>query len=387
MKEKIKTYLFIFFVSVFPTLFVWLPFILNLKTFWTIKIPQNGMGTIVSNYDGPLYIIVAKSFYDTEYIKNTFPIPLPVEYYAAHFPLYPLLIKIFSFLMGYPYAMLFVNLLASFLATFFFYLLIKEFIPKREIKWVLFVFSLFPARWLISKSVGSADPLFVSLILASIFYFRKKEFIKAGIFGGLAQLTKPPAILLFFAYTIFILYKFLKHVSLKGFIKSYQENFQLRSFFALASIPISLTGVFFLFSLRFGDFFAYFKSGDNIHLFFPPFQIFNPESTWVGTFWLEEIIFIYLFILLGIAKLMEKRETIMTLFSIIFFISLTFVSHRDLIRYALPLLPYLFVAFSEVIYSKSFKIIFLLLVLPLYIFSISFISQNTMQISDWRPFL
>ena len=122
-------------------------------------------------------------------------------------------------------------------------------------------------------------------------------------------------------------------------------------------IPASLIGVFFLFRDKFGDFFAYFHSGDNIHLFFPPFQIFNYSQPWVNTHWLEEIIFIYIVGALGLLYLIKKKEITLSWFVGIFFTLLLFVSHRDLMRYGLPIMPFLFVAFSDLLTSKEFKII------------------------------
>ena len=120
MKVKFKDFLPILFFSLIPTLLIWLPFYLRLKTVWTIPISQNGMATIVANYDGPLFLVVAKTFYDPAAITQNFSFPLPVSYYPAHFPLFPAMIKLFSLITGFPYAMLTVTLLSSVLALYFF---------------------------------------------------------------------------------------------------------------------------------------------------------------------------------------------------------------------------------------------------------------------------
>ena len=122
-------------------------------------------------------------------------------------------------------------------------------------------------------------------------------------------------------------------------------------------IPMALLGLFLLYGIKFNDFLAYFHSGDNIHLFFPPFQIFNYSQPWVNTHWLEEIIFIYLIGMLGIIKVIEQKNILISSFLIVFFISIIFVSHRDLMRYSLPVLPFLYAAFADQITSKEFKIV------------------------------
>ena len=145
--------------------------------------------------------------------------------------------------------------------------------------------------------------------------------------------------------------------------------------------------VFTIYAVRYGDFFTYFKSGDNIHLFFPPFQIFNYSAPWVGTFWLEEIIFIYAIGVLGIYKLYQEKMMMYFYFTLTFFVSLLFVAHRDLLRYALPIVPFLLIAFREILIKKEFKIVLAVIIIPIYLYSLAFISQNAMPIANWNPFL
>jgi hypothetical protein len=56
-------------------------------------------------------------------------------------------------------------------------------------------------------------------------------------------------------------------------------------------------------------------------------------------------------------------------------------------RYSLPLVPFLYVAFSDVLVKKEFKIAAAVIVIPIYLFSLAFISQNVMPIANWAPFL
>ncbi len=386
MRTLAKRFLPIFLFSLIPTLLIWLPFFLRLKTFWTIPLPQSGMATIVANYDGPLFLVVAKTLYNQTLISQSFSFPLPTQYYAAHFPLFPILIKLVAIVTGYPYGMLFITLVSSFLALYFFNKLAKLYVDSGQALFLTFVFSIFPARWLIVRSVGSAEPLFIAAIIASVYYFVRKRYLAAGIWGLVAQLTKSPGILLFVAYVCAIIYPHWKSLATTSFPK-WVKSMQLEKVFPIFLIPISLLGVFLLFKGTYGDFWAYFHSGDNIHLVFPPFQIFNYGQPWVGTFWLEEIIFVYLFGAWGISKLIKKGENILAWVAGIFFVSILFVSHRDLIRYSLPVVPFLFIAFSDTLLKKEFKIIIIFLIIPIYLFSLAFISQNIMPISDWGPFL
>jgi len=385
MSNKIKSLLVVALLSLLPTLLVWLPFYLRIPEFWNIPLPQKGMATIVSNYDGPLYIVVAKTLYNVEAIVRNYAISLPAEYYAAHFPLFPVLIRIFSYVLGYPYAMLTVTLASSVLATYFFNKLIKQYLSGNAAIVATFAFVIFPARWLIVKSVGSTEPLFVATLIASVYYFKNQKYWWAGIWGALAQLTKSPGILLFVSYFLALVVPNLKSITTMSLGKWF-KSLNLKTY-PILLIPLALLLVFVVYGITYKDFFAYFHSGDNIHLFFPPFQIFNYSAPWVGTFWLEEVIFVYLIGALGFINLVKQKENVLAWFVGVFFATTIFISHRDIIRYSLPIIPFLYIAFKDTIERKEFKYVLLFLIIPIYLFSLAYISQNVMQISNWAPYL
>jgi hypothetical protein len=373
--KKIRNIIIISLFAIIPTLLIWAPFFFRIPSIWNIPLSTNGMATVVANYDGPLYLVTAKTLYNKTAISENFQFPLPTEYYPAHFPLFPLLIRGLGFFVNYPYAMLFVTVFGSIIALYFVYRLLRKFVGTRDAMFLTFVFSMLPARFLIVRSVGSPDPLFVGAIVASLFYFRKKAYWYAAFWGVIAQATKSPGILLFVSYFLYTLLFNLRHRA------------DWKRAYPLLLIPISLLGVFFFYKYTTGDFLAYFHSGDNIHLLFPPFQIFNYAAPWVGTFWLEEVIFVYLIGGLGIMRLWEKKEFEIAMFCTIFFLSILFVSHRDIIRYSLPIVPFLYVAFSDTLVRRDFKIVFAVIIIPILLFSLAFISQNVMPISNWGPFL
>lgn len=386
--EKFRPYLSLALISLFTTLLLWLPFFLKLPSFWGIKLPQGGMATVVANFDGPYYIVAAKTLYDPQAIQENFSFPLPAIYYSAHYPLFPLLIRgvatAFPFL-GYPYSMMLVTLLTSIGALWMFYILLKDLGLKKQAFFLAALFSVFPARWFIVRSIGSPEPLFLLTIMASLYLFRKKRFWPAGALGALAVATKPPGILLFFAYLLAIIaphWTKLAHTDAGTWLKKLDWKA-----YPIFLIPLTLLGIWALYGARYGNFFAYFNSGDNIHLMFPPFQVFNPGFTWTGTFWLEEVIWIYLFGGLGVLYLTRQKRYVLASFAGIFFLSILFVSHRDIARYSLPIVPFLFVAFSGLLTSKEFRWVFFLLLIPIYLFSISFISGNVTPIPDWGPLL
>lgn len=371
-------------VVIFSSFLVWSPFI-----FWT---KGQGMLTVFANYDGPNYLIVAKTLYNPTQIKSNYSLPLPVEYYAAHLPGYPLLIKVLNPILPGPWAMLTMTLLTSILAVWAFYFLVKKFKFARSPFWLSFVFLFLPARFLVVRSVGSAEPLFIFAVLASLYFFKsafaKKEinllspfksitldFFLAGLFGSLAQVTKSPGILLFVGYTGFLIYRFFKTRKI------------VWQAWPLLLIPLSVLPVFLFYKLQTGDFWAYFHSGDNLHLTFSLFPAFNSQRPWLSDFWLEEMIYIYLLGALSVIFLFRKKLYTLFSFASIFFFATLFIAHRDLSRYSLPLAPLALIAFSRFLERKEFKIAFLLILPAIFLYAINFITYNFAPIQNWGPYL
>ena len=378
MKNSRRDLFLIAAICLISTFLVWLPFFLRISNFWKMSLPEDGMATIMKNFDGLYYVVIAKSFYRPEIINHLFSFDLPAVYYAAHFPLYPLFIKIFSPFLGYPWSMLGVNLLASVLAALVFYLFLKEFKYSSSPLWLAIIFLFLPARFLAVRSIGSPESLFILFLLASFYFFKKKNYWLAGLLGGLAQLTKSPGILLFIGYTIYLLWE---NRSRFNVIKL------LKKAYPLLIIPLSLLGLFVYYRFAYHDFWAYFHSGDNIHLFWPPFQVFNASAHWVGTYWLEEIIYIFLLGSLGVIYLFKQKKFDLGIFAAVFFFTTLFVAHRDVSRYSLPLVPFLLIAFEPLLVKKEFKIAFWVILIPVFLYTISFVAGNTIPIADWSSFL
>lgn len=386
LSMKFRSYLLVTLMSLVPTIVLWAPFYLQMPAIWGIPLAKGGMQVVVSNYDGPLYLVVAKTLYEKNLILQNFSFSLPFEYYAAHFPLYPLIIRTIATVTGYPWGMLVTTLITSVFAHLMFYKLAREYVEEHGALWLTLIFALFPARWLIVRSIGSPEPLFIGAIIASLFYFKKKQYLLAGLFGAIAQFTKSPGILLFVALVLAVLIPRLHSLAITNDVKKWVKNIHPTAIF-IGFIPLALIGVFYLYSLKFGNFFAYFNSGDNIHLFFPPFQIFNYSQPWVNTHWLEEIIFIYLLGAIGLMKLVAQKEWAFASFVGVFYTTTLFVSHRDLLRYALPIVPFLIIAYHKELMKKEFVVACCVILIPIFLFSFAFISNNIMPISDWGPLL
>lgn len=380
-KDSIILVLAVFII----TLIVWLPHILALPNLWGLSFKE-GFATIYRNFDGLEYIVIAKTLYDPSLIASLHQ-SLPANYFASHFPGYAILINIFVPFLGYLKSMLFVSLLSTIFASLAFYFLVKDFKLSARPLFLSLIFLVLPARWLIVHSVGSSEPAFIFFIIMAVYFLMKFEESKqfpnillAGIFGLSAQITRPPGILLFISLLLYLLWKLFISKSEKNTLLSVSR------YFPLLLIPLGLLGIFFLYSQTYGDFWAYFHSGDNIHLTFPPFQVFNKQAFWVGDIWLEDIVYIFLLGFLGGIMLIKQRLYPLAFFVLTYLIAATLVAHRDISRYLLPISPFILIAFERVLTSREFKIIFPIIILAIYLYAQNFLTANTAPIPNLSIF-
>ncbi|MBI1872006.1 hypothetical protein HYS10_01160 [Candidatus Collierbacteria bacterium] len=153
-------------------------------------------------------------------------------------------------------------------------------------------------------------------------------------------------------------------------------------------MPASVAALFSFYFLQTGDFWAYFHSGDNFHLFWPPFTIFSPKGKfWTGDFWLEEMIWLWLIYGLGLLKLWQKKLKIEAIFAGLFFTTTLFDAHRDVSRYILPIAPLVLLGWEKTLLRKEFRLLLLILILPIFLFTWNFLLNNQSPVADWTPYL
>lgn len=379
-KSKTTRDIFILISStILLTFLVWFPYLFNLSNFFNLDFSA-GFNTIFRNYDGVEYVIIAKTFYFPDQIAQI-PQSLPANYFAAHFPGYSLLILAFSPLLGFLKSMVFVSLAFTVLSTIAFYFLVKNFKLTSQPLFLSLLFLVLPARWLIIHSVGSSEPVFIFFTILTFYFFLKfeqtnrySEIILAGMFGALAQFTRPPGILIFGALGIFILWKIFKNRKQSIFN---QFSKAVISYFPLLLIPLTLTTIFGWYHIAYNDFWAYFHSGDNIHLSLPPFQIFNKAQYWVGDIWLEDIVYIYILGFLAGIMLLKRGLQSLGVFVLTFMVAAILIAHRDISRYIAPVFPFALIAYEKTLTSKEFKIVLAIVLLGIYLYSQNYILNNT----------
>jgi hypothetical protein len=154
----------------------------------------------------------------------------------------------------------------------------------------------------------------------------------------------------------------------------------------LLFIPAGLVTLFLFYARQYGDFWAYFNSGDNLHLV-APFSVFNFQKRWVDTAWLEEIVLYFILYLYSIINLKDSKYRSFFYFPLVFFAASILVDHRDLSRYMLPIWPFAVISFERLFTSKKFIITMLILLPAIYLYAMNFMLYNILPVSDWRPFL
>lgn len=378
-QKTLRSLLILTVATCLITFLVWLPHLLRMN-FYGLNFSE-GFNTIYRNFDGIEYIIIGKTFYNERAIASL-PQELPHTYYAAHFPFYSMLILVFEPVLGFLKSMVLVTVLSTIASVFAFYFLVRDFKLTSQPLWLSLVFLVLPARWLITHSVGSSEPTFIFFTITAVYYFLKYEQKKdyyyvslAGMFGLLAQLTRPPGILLFIALGIYILWKSYSKNSATLFKNIFKS---ISSYFPLILIPVGLLSIFVLYLFVYKDFFAYFHSGDNIHLSLPPFQIFNSNQYWVGSIWLEDVIYIYILgLFAGITLLKNNVLRPLGIFILTYMTASLFIAHRDISRYVLPAFPFALIAYEKVLTTKEFKVVMGIIFLGIYLYSQNFLLQNT----------
>ena len=385
MRASLKDILILTAVTLCLTILIWLPFYLKLNNLAGLDFSE-GINTIYRNFDGLEYIMIAKTFYQPNLFANL-PQSLPANYFAAHFPGFALMLIPFAAVIGYLKSMLLVSLLFTIASVIAFYFLIKNFKLTNHPLFLSVIFLILPARWLIVHSVGSAEPMFIFFTIATFYFFLQFEDKRQWVFiwlaafmGVFAQFTRSPGILIFVALVLYLIWKFFVQ-------KLYQANIFkiILSYLPLFLIPASLFLVFYWYSISYNDFFAYFHSGDNIHLTFPPFQVFNINQFWVGEIWLEDIIFLFILGFYAGILLIKQKLYPLGFFVLTYLAASTLVAHRDISRYILPIFPFMLIAFEKVLTSKEFKIVLVIVALAIYLYAQNFIINNTAPYPD--PYL
>ncbi len=300
-------------------------------------------------WDGPSYVIAGLSRYvpataaELNTIRSVAITP-QATFLPAHFPLYPTLIQVFSFIGPYR-AMIVLALFSHLTFALSIYYFTKTLSLKNPLLLSFFVL-LAPPRYFVVSHTGSSEPFFLTFFTLSLATYKQKRFLASAGWAALAMATRPQGALIGVGYASLALYDYLQSRNMHLVIKKY---------IYYLSIPISFLLVCLYYQRQTGDFWAFFSSISIFHHFSPTlFPSFHFGAPNIETFWHEGNVIYYIFYAYSISKLVTTKNYQLAIFATIFYIPLLFLQHSDISRYSLTLLPTAIVAFNDLISRKDF---------------------------------
>ena len=302
---------------------------------------RGDMSVVYRFWDGPNYLTVAKTLYAVEPGNPLLAYVYKPTYFLTHLPLYPLCVRALSWLAGYEPALLLVSVLASVAAVLLFYRLARDVWRLPSPEFLALVFLFLPPRWLLYRSTGATEALYVALALASVWLFEKSRYGRASLAAGLATLTRVSGLMFAPAYAVAL---------------AREKKWRYCPWLAL--VPAGLLAYFLFCAIRFGDFFAYLAPHGEKVAALRPFG-FLPALFEKGLY--HQVEFHILLVLVYAVGTFRLRERFPVLFWYCLFelLLLVFVSTEDWSRYFLAMAPFaLIVGFHDVIDTRPFRWMF-----------------------------
>lgn len=374
---KPRTFLNILLISLVPVFVLYIPFALGLKKFFFLTIEEPGFVNILRNWDGPHYIVVAHSFYNLKETARYLFTSVPPIYYTAHFPLYPILIALIAPLLGYFYGALLINLFFGVALNILFYVVAKKY--TKHPMFLTFVFTVFPGRFLVTRAIAAPETLMVFLMFLALVLWEDKKFLPASISASLGILSKVKSGFLFPAF-------FLQ--KLEEYLLAKKKTFDPKSL-TMFLIPLTLLGLFSFYYIQTGNFFAFFEAehGNDLFVTFP-FAQFDSTAAWVGTAWVEDVVFYFgAMFLLAVTLFFKKENRSWFYYVALYSLFLVFVPQRDITRFSYPMYPIFLLTFEKFFTRKEFRYALILLLPAIYFYAWNFMLQNQAPIANFAPFL
>ena len=156
-------------------------FLIPLRSSFTLQAGSfslSNLATMWANFDGLHYLSLAENGYENLYSNSQY----------AFFPVYPYLVKTFSFLGSYLTSALVISNLSFIIGIYVFYhLVLLDFSQKIASK-AIFLVLIFPASFFFG-SVNS-ESLFFLFVVSTFYLVRKKLFLPATLMALIASATR-----------------------------------------------------------------------------------------------------------------------------------------------------------------------------------------------------
>lgn len=314
------------------------------------------MERVYGMWDGPKFITVAATLWDLNPDNPAYAWwPIPPFDHADRFPLYPLLIRALSPLLGYWVSSLAISVAASTGVTLALYGFLRRMgSSPTEAFWVALVSIFWPPRGLLYRYVTMAEPLFILGILGAAYAFKTRRYLLCGLIGALAVATRSNGFLVVAGFGLMAIGQVWATRD-RGF---WSAVFRIRG---MLLIPLSLGGIYLWDQLWFGDWLASLHAHEAV---WPEASLYPalvyPSFGASG----EGVPYLFVLVLAGIVELVRRGHGDLAALSLIFYGPSLFVP-TDVSRYLLPILPFTFsLAGARFLASVPIRVA-LLLSLPL----------------------
>lgn len=345
-----------------------------------IHVPHGTNEVVERNYDGPIYVVLAKTLYNQEELQRINFNKLPFIYYANHFPLFPLIIRVTTIIIhNYFRSLILLTWIPAALFTSIFYLFIKKFKLSNK-PFLLAVVSLFlPPRWLAARTVGGTEPIFMLFLIIALYLWFDKKYLLASFFAALLVLVRPPGIIFFFCFLALIIFEGMRTKNkFLYFITTVKEKWPI------ILMPLAILGLFYFNKYVFGNFWAFFEATKgttpNNFSFFPFASVLGYNTTLV-----EGFLYLFSIYIVGIYGLWRQEKKQLAIFCLIYLLPFFFITFNyDVYRFLLPIAPFcLIIGYQKIIKHKNFKFFFLFLLIGVYVYTLSLLPNRMFHYGDY----
>lgn len=343
---------------------------------------RDDLSVLYRYWDGPMYIAVAKTLYRIPWDNPISQVyHWPPRAFAPFLLAYPLAIRAVAPLLGYPWGMIALTLLSSCAAVICFYHMVRDLAlsehPLELSIWFLFV----PYRWLVYRSVGATEPLFLALTVLSLHTFIRRRYALSFLSAAVACVTRIQGLLLVPTYLLFAFFDRQDDLPRKALLVG-----------GVLAIPSLLWLNLWAHARAFGDPFAYLSVNSEMLRFTPFWRMidFARHSPYlVGAMGAQLFLVLYGITTLGLVKLWGiDRSKVLFCYCLLGLVFLAFISDEDLGRFLIPYAPFTWILGLQCIWNdRRMAWAFPVLVALTYAYTWELLPTNTIRPEVMRELL
>ena len=317
----------------------------------------SGMDVIVRHFDGPNYLVVAKTLYVPSAVNPLPGYALRPSYFAAHLPLYPLVLRACSLFGGWKAGLYLATGLLAATSAAAFAVYVKDAAPEIPTLVAALAFLFLPARMFLYRALGASEALMSLLVVLAVLAWHRGRVDWALFLAALATITRTNGILIVGVLCLALL--------LSGRVKTALFGG------ALAAVPLLL--LFSWHRYLFGDFFAllhvHADSAGGAGRLCLPFAFIGEMAARNDWETAEMLLGLHLFYILCAARLFAKGDRLEAGLVAAHVALFSLLRERDLSRYYLTVAPFAVILAWRDVWSRPRLAAAVLVVLaPLSVF-------------------